>query len=124
MEEIKIIIGEYEFMAELYPTETAKIIYDNCPLSGNITKWGNEMYFSIPVAIQLEESAQEELEEGELAFWPTGNAFCVFFGITPASTGPKPKAVSPVNVFGKIKGDVRILQHVNDTKIRVEKVKS
>jgi hypothetical protein len=31
--------------------------------------------------------------------------FCIFFGPTPASEGPQPRACSPVNVIGRIVGD-------------------
>jgi hypothetical protein len=42
------------------------------------------------------------VDEGDLAYWPTMPAFCIFFGPTPVSTGNRPRAASPVNVFGKI----------------------
>ncbi|TFF90402.1 MAG: hypothetical protein EU548_03160, partial [Promethearchaeota archaeon] len=36
-----------------------------------------------------------------------GNGFCIFWGPTPASSGEKPVAASPVNVFAKIEGDAK-----------------
>jgi hypothetical protein len=42
------------------------------------------------------------MEVGELAVWPTGNALCIFFGPTPASRGKEPRAVSPVNLVGRL----------------------
>jgi hypothetical protein len=49
---------------------------------------------------------------GEIAYWPPGTAFCIFFGRTPASTGAAPVAASPVNVLGKIDGDLSGLHQV------------
>jgi hypothetical protein len=37
-----------------------------------------------------------------LAYWPVGNAFCIFFGATPASQGKEPRAASPVNIVGRV----------------------
>ena len=42
------------------------------------------------------------MKVGELAVWPTGNALCIFFGLTPASSGDEPRAISPVNPVGKL----------------------
>jgi hypothetical protein len=42
---------------------------------------------------------------GELAYWPVGSAFCIFFGSTPVSRGSEPRAYSPVNVLGRVDGD-------------------
>ena len=42
------------------------------------------------------------MEIGDIAFWPPGNAFCIFFGKTPASTDDKPRAAGPVTFLGKL----------------------
>ena len=39
---------------------------------------------------------------GDLAYWPTGSAFCIFFGPTPMSRGSEIRPASPVNVFGRV----------------------
>ena len=59
---------------------------------------------------------------GELAFWPPGKAICIFFGKTPISESNKPKAASPVNVFGKIIGsEINILAKLkNGERISLE----
>jgi len=63
---------------------------------------------------ELEAGAREVLEAGELGYWPTGNAFCMFFGKTPASKKNEIRAASAVNVIGKIKGDLSELWDVAD----------
>jgi len=49
---------------------------------------------------------------GDIAYWPPGNAFCIFFGPTPASTGSEIRPASAVNVVGKVKGDTKVFKAV------------
>jgi hypothetical protein len=50
---------------------------------------------------------------GALAYWPPGNAFCIFFGRTPASRGDEIRAASAVNRVGKIEGDPTVFKQVS-----------
>jgi uncharacterized protein len=109
---IKIKSGDVEIEAELNGSNTAKKIYENLPLNGEVKIWGEEVYFDVPVEIGDEEDAKEEVEVGELGYWLQGNCFCIFFGKTPASTGEKPRAASKVNVFGKLRGDFEGLRRI------------
>lgn len=86
----------------LNANETAEAIWEALPLNGTVNRWGDEIYFNIPVQIPLATDARAEIEIGEVAFWPPGQAFCIFWGPTPASSGSEPRAASPVNVFGKV----------------------
>jgi len=61
------------------------------------------------------------VEVGDLGYWPGGQAFCIFFGPTPVSTDDRPRAASPVNIFGRILGDATQLKAVkNAATVRVE----
>jgi hypothetical protein len=102
MHKIVIEFQDRKLEAEVYPTPTGEKILSALPLEGNVNTWGDEIYFSAPIDAELEEGAKEELEMNDLAYWPGGKVFCIFFGPTPASSGKNPVAVSPVNVFGKI----------------------
>ena len=102
---IKIKTGNVEVEAELNDSPTAKSIVDALPIEGKANRWGGEIYFSIPITAKLESDSREVLESGELGYWPPGNAFCVFFGTTPASQGNEIRAASPVNIIGKLSGD-------------------
>ena len=102
---ITISSGEISLKAELLDTPTARAIEEALPFEGMVNVWGEEIYFPIPVELEQEPEAREEVEVGELGYWPVGKAFCVFFGPTPVSTGEKPRAYSPVNVFGKLLND-------------------
>ncbi len=101
---------------------TADAIWSALPLEGTAERWGDEVYFEVPVELE-EENAQEVVEEGDVAYWPPGRSICIFFGQTPASKGDEIRAYSPVNVFAKIEGDPKIFRRVKDgEKIRMERV--
>lgn len=120
---IKIKVGSIGAEAELYDNKTAKAIYEKLPITGSVNLWGDEIYFEIPVHMELDESAKEIVEKGELGFWPSGDCFCIFFGKTPASKGDEIKPASAVNVFGKVIGDYSIFKKVKDSeKIIIEKI--
>lgn len=121
MARITIAMGKVALVAELADTPTARRIAEALPLEGKASLWGEEIYFMIPLELELEPDARADVEVGELGYWPSGPAFCVFFGPTPMSTGPKPRAASAVNVFGHVIGDCSALKDVTGgAKIRVE----
>jgi uncharacterized protein len=93
---------EVEVKVTLKDGPTAEEIWDRLPIEGEAQLWGDEIYFPIPVSTEAEPEAREEVEVGDVGYWPPGNALCLFFGRTPASTGEKPRAASPVTVIGKI----------------------
>lgn len=109
---IIITINPIVLNAEIDQSPTAKAVASALPIRGTANVWGDEIYFDIPVDIPLADDAREEVEVGTLAYWPTGKAFCIFFGPTPVSTGARPRAYSPVNVFGRVIGDVGVLKSV------------
>lgn len=92
---------------------TAEMILEELPIEGSANRWGDEIYFSTPLEIPGE-NGRQDVEVGELAFWPRGRAIAVFFGATPVSTSDKPRAYEDVNVFGSLLGDVRMLSRVRD----------
>ncbi|MBI2135110.1 hypothetical protein HYU09_03900 [Candidatus Woesearchaeota archaeon] len=119
---IKIISGNFESLAELKNTATAKAIYGKLPIESTACRWGDEVYFEIPVSLKAEEDAKEIVEKGDIAYWPDGRCFCIFFGRTPASSDERPKAASKVNVFGRIMGNYGVFRKINDEdKIIVDK---
>jgi len=93
--------------------KTAEAIWAVLPIKGNANRWGNEIYFSIPVDFK-EEKARAEVEVGSIAYWPPGKALCIFFGATPVSQHGEPRAYSPVNVFAKVVGDPTVFKRVRD----------
>ena len=107
----EIKIASFKVMAEFYDTGTAKAIWQALPVSGKASLWGNEIYFTIPVRIDLEEG-KDIVECGDLGYSPPGNAFCIFFGKTPASLSEEIRPASAVSVFGRVLGDVSGLKGI------------
>jgi hypothetical protein len=112
MPTIEISVSSITLRAELNQGETAARIWDVLPVKGRAVRWGEEIYFEIPVAMAEESDARQNVEVGTLAYWPPGRAFCIFFGPTPASSDERPRAYSPVNVVGKMLDDVDKLREV------------
>lgn len=112
MPTITITAGTVTLPAELNDSPTARLIYDALPLDGRAQIWGDEIYFEIPVMASQAMDARVEMEVGELAYWPVGHAFCIFFGPTPVSLDEHPRAYSPVNVLGRVLGDAARLREV------------
>ena len=125
MKRIIIIVEDVTLNAELNDSKTAQRIYESLPLESTVNIWGDEIYFDIPVALEQEPDARQDVEIGTLGYWPLGSAFCVFFGPTPASSDDQPRAYSPLNVFGRVIGDAKILKKVSGgSTIRVEKTEN
>lgn len=108
-EAIRISVGGVTVAAELNDSPTAQDIFAALPIKGSGSRWGDEIYFSIPVEQSLASDARDEMVVGELAFWPPGNAFCIFFGPTPASLAGEPRAASPANPVGRVTDGVSVL---------------
>lgn len=102
MNDIIIEVSGNKIKGELNDSPTAKKIYAALPLESSTHRWGDEIYFEIPIESEIENGV-EFLDKGSLAYWPPGNAFCIFFGLTPASTDDRPRAAGPVNLIGNIK---------------------
>jgi hypothetical protein len=109
---ITITAGSVSMQAELNDSSTAQEICESLPITGRANTWGDEIYFEIPVQAEQAADARADVEIGELGYWPVGRAFCIFFGPTPASTGEKPRAASPVNVVGRVSGDATAFRQV------------
>ena len=116
---IRIIAGAVEAGAELNDTATAQAIWEALPIKGRASLWGDEIYFSIPVSLELE-AGQQLVSIGDLGYWPEGNAFCIFFGPTPVSRGNEIRPASAVTIFGKVVGEATVFKKVTaGTKITV-----
>ncbi|HWP78354.1 MAG: cyclophilin-like fold protein [Thermoproteota archaeon] len=97
---------------ELDDSDTSRLILQSLPFTVKINVWGKEIYTEpIPVKAE-EENAKDVVELYDVAFWPPGQALCLFFGPTPLSP-TQIKPYSPVNVIGKIKNpDKTILSKI------------
>jgi len=118
---IRIKAGTVAAVAELNDTDTAQAIWEALPIKGRANLWGDEIYFSIPVSVELE-AGQELVNVGDLGYWPPGKGFCIFFGPTPMSEGEQPRPASPVTVFGQVIGKASVFKEVSSgAAITIEK---
>jgi hypothetical protein len=92
---------------------TASAVWSVLPIRGKANRWGDEIYFSTAINLR-EENPRQEVDVGNLAYWPPGKAICIFFGKTPVSQHGEPRAYSPVNVFAKIVGNTAAFRRVRD----------
>ncbi len=108
---VRFKAGTVEATAVLNDSSTADKVWDALPITSAGSTWGDEIYFRVPIEAE-EDDAQEVVSMGDVAFWPPGQALCLFFGPTPASRGDEIRPASPVNVVGRIEGDATILKQV------------
>ena len=111
---IRINAGVVALDAELNDSPTAVAIHTALPLEAAAQTWGEEIYFRIPVEGKLDDTAAELVAVGDLGYWPTGRAFCIFFGPTPASRGEEIRPASAVNLVGRVLGDATAFRAVQD----------
>ena len=69
---IRIRAGDVSVAAELNDSPTAAAILAALPIEASGNRWGEEIYFSIPVQEKSSPDARADMEVGELAYWPPG----------------------------------------------------
>jgi len=113
MSERRIEIGadRVKIVATLNQSATADALWTALPLTSSVQIWGNEIYFSTPVEAP-EDDAQETVDKGAVAYWPPGQALCLFWGPTPMSRGDEIRPASPVNVVGYLEGEPGLLSQI------------
>jgi hypothetical protein len=115
---IKFIIegvgeAEGELIRHLAP-RTVDAIAKRLPIEGRAALWKEEVYFEIPVKMGTEK-AEPTVEKGAIAYWPMGNAFCIFYG--------ESQPYSPVNIVGQVTKNLELFKRVKSgTKIIIEKM--
>jgi len=114
-------IGEIKarLTTELTP-KTSKKFWDALPMKVNLSTWGDELYGSIPVAIEPE-NPQAEFEVGDIAYWLEGSGFCILYGRTPVSTNDNPRLISPGNYLAKIEGDISVFKGLSGLELIIER---
>ena len=120
--QILIRAGGVTVTAALNDSPTAGAVWDALPITGRVQTWGDEIYFPIPVDAAESPDAAETVDKGAVAYWPPGNALCLFWGPTPMSRGDEIRPASAVNVIGAIDGDPTVLGALpSGTEIVVER---
>lgn len=104
---------QQDFEVELNDSNTANAIWLALPFEAYVNVWGEEIYFEIPVEMPIE-NGRTRMKVGEVAYWPNGNALCLFFGPTPVSKDGAPTAVSDVSPVGMVVGNPKDLKEIGD----------
>ncbi|MEM0027414.1 MAG: cyclophilin-like fold protein [Ignisphaera sp.] len=110
-------------LTDSYSPNTFKKVVEALPIESTAYRWGDEIYFSTNISM-LEENAKEVVEKGTIAYWPPGQALCIFWGPTPVSRSEDEiRPASPVNIIGKVLGDPTKFSKVrNGSRIKIERV--
>ncbi|MCE9652603.1 MAG: hypothetical protein K8Q89_06055 [Nitrosarchaeum sp.] len=104
-----------------YSPKTVKSFVEKLPFTVTLNIWGEEIYSSeSPISVS-EENAKSPVQLNDVAYWPSGKAICLFYGLTPIGKKGEITPASPVNVIGKIiSPDKSILKKVNGIKATFE----
>jgi uncharacterized protein len=97
--------------------KTVQAILENLPIEVKINRWGDELYTERTQIVEREEDGKRQVNLFDVAYWPEGNALCLFYGPTPISEEGKILAYSPVNIVG------RIIPHNNEKENILRKIK-
>jgi hypothetical protein len=103
---IKIIFKNIESKGELIRVlspRTIEVLNAALPISASTFLWKEEVYFGTGVSAGPERP-KSTVNRGDIAYWPPGKAFCIFFGNT--------QPYSPVNIVGKITSPLEPLKTV------------
>ena len=100
--------------ATLKDTPTAAKLLAALPCSARANTWGEEVYFSLPVAAALEKDAQQVVEPGTVCFWVEGSSLALPYGATPIAQQGESRLVTKCNVLGTIAGDPKALAGIRD----------
>ncbi len=121
MTSIRIVWSGGSVIADLQPGPTVDKLLAALPCVSNVSTWGEEVYFELPVTAALEPGAQQVVAPGTVCFWVAGSALALPWGRTPISQGDECRLASACNVLGSIRGDAAVLKSArNGEKIRVE----
>ena len=121
--DIVITADDQKINGFLDDSPTAKALGEALPIEAAAQLWGDEIYFPVPqVVAELDDTAKVVVNVGDLGYWPTGRAFCIFFGLTPSSVPGEICPASAVNLVGRVTDDPCCLKLVKEgAPVRIEK---
>ena len=110
---VKVHVGTQSFVAVFNGTPIAHAILSQLPITSTVNRWGDEIYFDVPVKLANTQPTRE-VSIGGIAYWPEGPSLCIFFGKTPASKGDEPRPASDVTVVGHTDAPVDLLRSITE----------
>jgi hypothetical protein len=85
--------------------KTARLIFEELPIEGNVNIYFEEVYFTIPIESEYENPSGTS-KCGDISYWPPGNALCVFYGDS--------QPASDVNHIGEIIKNLEVIKEAQD----------
>lgn len=116
MNKIIIRTRTANFEAQLDDSDISNAIWLDSPHKLDINMLGSMIYCDMPLKVVLpKEGRTDDMEVGDIAYWPGPGAFCIFFGPTPLSgEDGKPVAPYPMIKIGKVIGDCSEMENAGD----------
>ncbi len=113
--------ADYEI--DVYDNAVAVELFHNLPQAISMSRWGDEFYGTLSCGLgKSSVPLRDVFEVGEVALWPDGNAFCLFFGPTPVSLRDEPRMASPGVPLGKMRGDATVFRQMGSSlKVKLDK---
>lgn len=115
---IAVTVGETIVEGELAESRLASEIAGLLPLESAVSRWGDELYFEIPLKYALEKPTTC-LKAGDIAYWSPRRCLCLFYGPTPMSAGQDPVPASEVEVVGRMDGGWEKLKSEKENYIKI-----
>ncbi|ELY44299.1 cyclophilin-like fold protein [Natronorubrum sulfidifaciens] len=123
MTDLRVTVGERELVATWTDDApaTRAALEAALPVGGDGIRWGDELYFDLTLDVPLE-NASDVVPEGAIAYWPSGNKLCLFWGETPASVDGEPRAAVPVTVVARLEAVSALETLDGGAQVRLEQV--
>ncbi len=123
--QVKISWSQGSVTADLQTTPTTQALLQVVPCSASANTWGDEVYFRVPITVDLEANALQVVDPGTVGFWVEGQSLAIPYGPTPISQGTECRLAAKVNILGKLTSDPTLLASVQPGDlIQVERVDS
>ena len=121
MMKVRFETSKGSFDGTLNEGEIAKAVVQKLPMTSTVMRWGEEIYFDVPVTMANTKPTRE-VKAGDIGYWPEGPSLCIFFGKTPASKGNEPRPASDVTIVGHTDAPLELLRSIAEgTPITVER---
>lgn len=99
---------------ELDASRNAAAIAAALPAEATAHRWGDEVYFRLPVVAELDPEACDVVPPGTVCYWVEGESVAIPFGPTPASVADECRLVTRVNRVGALLEDAGCLATIDE----------